>query len=62
MSGLSGPRSGLTYSKYFNELKNDADKRRYQEKVSLVGCLEYACCRLERTEGQCSKSQVEWME
>ena len=62
MSGSSEPSGGLTYSKYFNELKNDADKRRYQEKVSLVGCPEDPYCRLERTGSQCSKSQVEWME
>ena len=49
MSGSSEPSGGLTYSKYFNELKNDADKRQYQEKVSLVGFPEDLYCRLERT-------------
>ena len=34
----------------------------YQQKVSLVGCLEDLYCQLEWPGGQCSKSQVEWME
>jgi len=45
-----------------NELKNDVDKRRYQEKVLLLGCPEDPYCRIERTGAQCKSTSVEWME
>jgi len=63
MACVMSGSSGLAYSKYFNELKNNTNKRRYQEKVSLLGCPEDPYSQIERTEAQCSKStSVEWME
>ena len=52
--------SGLKFSKYFAELQNDADKRRYRDKVSVLGCQEDPYCRMERKDA-CTRS-VEWVD
>ena len=52
--------SGLMFSKYFAGLKNDTDKRRYQEKVSLLGCQEDPYCQIKQ-KGGCTQS-VKWVD
>jgi len=32
--------SGFTKSKYYTSLQNDTDRRRYEEKLELLGCCE----------------------
>lgn len=53
--------SGFQQSNYFQELKNNDDRKRYEEKMELLGCLEDPYCRMER-KGGCRSGCVDWMD
>jgi len=52
---------GFTQSKYFKDLENGDDRRRYEDKIQLLGCCEDPHCRLERKESSRSGC-VEWID
>jgi len=53
--------SAFQESNYFRELKNNDDRKRYEEKMQLLGCIEDPYCRMER-KGGCRSSSVDWMD
>ena len=57
--------SGVTKSKYFTSLQNDIDRRRYKEKLQLLGCSEDPYFTLEQkgrvcNSGDCMLEWIDW--
>ena len=54
--------SGFTKSKYFTSIQNDTDRRRYEEKLALLGCGEDPYLPLEQKGLVRSSECVEWID
>ena len=53
--------SAFKKSKYFMSLQNDSDKKRYEEKLNLLGCCEDPYLLLEQKNRVRSTEYVEWI-